>query len=306
MYGRSRIRKGTGSRLSRAWVALVIGALVGVGIAGPVSARVPEGERVPVTDPETLQSMGFPADAQNVYMHESLLNPEVASAAAMEAETSEFGGAPAHFDTLSAKEFDGRESAAAGDWLWDGGEVDCCVNLSRLGTEVFADAVFDLPSGALTQALRFWANDTNAGSDLGVFVFEVCTPSFGPGESEFTTIASGGTTGSGGYQSSVAGGNGITINNRDCTYLARVAFNAVAGLTLQKLRFQWGRQVSPAPVTATFDDVPTSHPFFQFVEALVGEGITSGCGSGDYCPDQTVTRGQMAVFLARGLGLTFP
>lgn len=65
-------------------------------------------------------------------------------------------------------------------------------------------------------------------------------------------------------------------------------------------------QVSPAPGTATFGDVPTSHPFFQFIEALAKSGITAGCGGGNYCPNNPVTRGQMAVFLAKGLGLQFP
>jgi hypothetical protein len=62
-------------------------------------------------------------------------------------------------------------------------------------------------------------------------------------------------------------------------------------------------QVSPAPQTATFADVPTGHPFFQFVEALVASGITAGCGNGNFCPDQPLTRGQMAVFLSKALGL---
>ncbi|HEX4441167.1 MAG TPA: S-layer homology domain-containing protein [Thermoanaerobaculia bacterium] len=65
-------------------------------------------------------------------------------------------------------------------------------------------------------------------------------------------------------------------------------------------------QVSPAPGTATFGDVPTSHPFFQYVEALAASGITGGCGSGNYCPDTPVTRGQMAVFLSKALGLQWP
>ena len=65
-------------------------------------------------------------------------------------------------------------------------------------------------------------------------------------------------------------------------------------------------QVSPAPATATFpNDVPTSHPFFRFVEALAAAGITGGCGTGSYCPDAPVTRGQMAVFIANALGLHF-
>ncbi len=64
-------------------------------------------------------------------------------------------------------------------------------------------------------------------------------------------------------------------------------------------------QVSPAPAVATFLDVPTSNPFFQYVEALAASGITGGCGGGNYCPSNPVTRGQMAVFLAKALGLQF-
>jgi S-layer homology domain len=51
--------------------------------------------------------------------------------------------------------------------------------------------------------------------------------------------------------------------------------------------------------------VPTSHPFFPFVQALVAAGITSGCGGGRFCVDDPITRGQMAVFLSLGLGLHF-
>ena len=68
----------------------------------------------------------------------------------------------------------------------------------------------------------------------------------------------------------------------------------------------WRRIVSTAPDTATFNDVSTDHPFFQFIEALAASGITGGCGGGNYCPDNPVTRGQMAVFLAKALGLHWP
>ena len=69
----------------------------------------------------------------------------------------------------------------------------------------------------------------------------------------------------------------------------------------------WRRVISPAPATATFpNDVPTSHPYFRFVEALAASGITAGCATGSYCPDATLTRGQMAVFLSAALGLYWP
>ncbi len=66
------------------------------------------------------------------------------------------------------------------------------------------------------------------------------------------------------------------------------------------------RRVSPGPSTATFADVPTTSPFFQYVEALASAGIVAGCGGGNYCPSNPVTRGQMAVYLAIALGLHFP
>jgi len=69
----------------------------------------------------------------------------------------------------------------------------------------------------------------------------------------------------------------------------------------------WRRTVSDPPATPTFGDVPASHPFYQFIEALAASGITGGCGDGsNYCPEAPLTRGQTAVFLAKALGLHWP
>jgi S-layer homology domain len=68
----------------------------------------------------------------------------------------------------------------------------------------------------------------------------------------------------------------------------------------------WRRVVSDPPAAPTFGDVPASHPFYQFIEALAKSGITGGCGSGNYCSDLPLTRGQMAVFLSKALGLHWP
>ena len=68
----------------------------------------------------------------------------------------------------------------------------------------------------------------------------------------------------------------------------------------------WHRTVSPAPATATFADVPPSHPFFQFIEAITEAGITAGCGGGNFCPDQAITRKQEAAFISKALGLHWP
>jgi acetyl esterase/lipase len=55
------------------------------------------------------------------------------------------------------------------------------------------------------------------------------------------------------------------------------------------------------PVFVGFDDVPPGHWAFPFVEATVRAGISSGCGNNKFCPDATVTRAQMSVFLERGM-----
>jgi hypothetical protein len=57
--------------------------------------------------------------------------------------------------------------------------------------------------------------------------------------------------------------------------------------------------------TPYFTDVPTDvegngQPF-PFIQRSYDEHITNGCGGTLYCPDELVTRGQMASFIMRGL-----
>jgi hypothetical protein len=52
-----------------------------------------------------------------------------------------------------------------------------------------------------------------------------------------------------------------------------------------------------------FGDVPTSYWAAPWIKQLAAEGITSGCGGGNYCPGQVVTRSQMAKFLVLTFGL---
>ena len=50
----------------------------------------------------------------------------------------------------------------------------------------------------------------------------------------------------------------------------------------------------------TFTDVPYNDAFWRYIEAVENAGITSGCRAGAYCPDNLVTRAEMAIFLVRG------
>jgi ELWxxDGT repeat protein len=59
-------------------------------------------------------------------------------------------------------------------------------------------------------------------------------------------------------------------------------------------------------VLGTFADVPADYWAARFIEQLAADGVTSGCGGGNYCPDQPITRGEMAVFLATAFHLPLP
>lgn len=66
---------------------------------------------------------------------------------------------------------------------------------------------------------------------------------------------------------------------------------------------------SPNPnPTGMFSDVAQNDPFRLFIEELYNDGITSGCGTNPlrYCPGSVVTRGQMAVFIAKAFNLPLP
>ena len=54
------------------------------------------------------------------------------------------------------------------------------------------------------------------------------------------------------------------------------------------------------PATPYFTDVASNHPYFPWIQKMKQLGITSGCSPTTYCPNDPVTRGQMAVFIERG------
>jgi hypothetical protein len=55
----------------------------------------------------------------------------------------------------------------------------------------------------------------------------------------------------------------------------------------------------PAGTGTVFTDVPLSYWAVNWIEKLSADGITTGCGGGNYCPENLVTRGEMAMFLLK-------
>jgi hypothetical protein len=62
--------------------------------------------------------------------------------------------------------------------------------------------------------------------------------------------------------------------------------------------------VPDGPAEATFDDVPTDHWAYKYVEYCVDNGIVGGYDPVTYAPDVIVTRDQMAVFISRAFDLS--
>ncbi len=69
------------------------------------------------------------------------------------------------------------------------------------------------------------------------------------------------------------------------------------------LKARHGAGFVPPPCMGIFADVACPSLFADWIEELSSEGITAGCGGGDYCPSSANTRGQMAVFLVKTFGL---
>ena len=73
-----------------------------------------------------------------------------------------------------------------------------------------------------------------------------------------------------------------------------------AQMAIFLLRGMHGSAYTPPAATGTkFNDVSAGSFAAAWIEQLANEGVTSGCGGGNYCPNQTVSRTQMAIFLVK-------
>jgi len=56
-----------------------------------------------------------------------------------------------------------------------------------------------------------------------------------------------------------------------------------------------------ATATQDFNDVPIDYWAYSYIHAIYEAGLTQGCGNGNYCPSDPVTRGEIAAFITREL-----
>ncbi len=233
-----------------------------------------------------------------------LLSPSaVPNAEAQDFDPDDYGTNDANYHYISGEEFQSSHGNAyywAGDGFWAG---------DTLAPEYWNIAPLRLPSGALVDGYWVVYDDSDAVWDLEVELNRYWVYALGTAGTEQIgpTFTSTGTPGI--VRTWVDLDPDITIavyrpfTWETQSYAFKVRLQQTVDLKFRGIIVRWKRQVSAAPYDATFADVPTNHPFFQHIEALANSGITVGCGGGNFCPSEPVTRGQIAVLLAKALGL---
>ncbi len=66
-----------------------------------------------------------------------------------------------------------------------------------------------------------------------------------------------------------------------------------------------GSDFQPPAAVGRFVDVPVDHWAANWIEQLAAEHITAGCAADRFCPSNSASRAEMAVFITRGFGLPF-
>ena len=207
---------------------------------------------------------------------------------------------------IAATQFTGKERGTDPDLDYAGAHYYTATG----ATNARYYAQIPLPSGAQIQLIQCFVQDASAVNDV-TLTYQKYTHNVSTNVPAAVVVRSWSSTGATGYQQptlvvSVAEG-AVRYTVGPDRFLYYLAAEISGDTRLRGCRIQWALTVSPGPAIATFpNDVPTTSPFFRFVEAMVASGLTTGCAPASFCPNDAVTRGQLAVFLSVALGLHFP
>jgi len=163
-----------------------------------------------------------------------------------------------------------------------------------------------ITGGCATGPVRYCPEDTVTRAQMGVFLLR------GIHTSSFVPAGIGAGTGFGDVPPTYwaaawikqLAAEGITTGCGGGNYCPEnPVTRAQMAVFLLKAKHGAGFTPPEAGAGTGFGDVPAGYWAATWIKQLVTEGITSGCGGGNYCPEIPVTRAQMAVFLVKTFSL---
>ena len=172
----------------------------------------------------------------------------------------------------------------------------------------YFDCPLNLPAGSKLVRIEVLTHDASDTGSMSV-VLGVCPIQAPGGLCNGVAVTSSTGTAAAPFDGKVTlNVSGVVIDKTANLYIPRVGINSTSGdVKFRQVDVYYQLQIStPALGTQTFGDVPPSYTYYKAIEALAASGITGGCGGGNYCPANNVTRGEIAVMFARALGLHFP
>src|ERR1700730_1623527 len=247
------------------------------------------------------------AGAQDLDLYRSPQPASPRAEASRPADAETFGTGAANYTWVSNEQFRPFDSATT--WNYDVVPNDHYLyRAANVGSGLFS-ARLNLDNGVVINSIRFYFKDASATTNAGFFLTKMQVDLDTGANPAATILANVGSAGTPGYATANVPVNVTYLNTepgRDNRWIivVNLPFDGT-NVAFGGARVMWTRQVSPAPATATFADVPTTHVFYQYIEALSAAGVTAGCGGGNFCPDASITRGQMAVVISKALGLHF-
>ncbi|HNB35247.1 MAG TPA: S-layer homology domain-containing protein, partial [Anaerolineales bacterium] len=98
---------------------------------------------------------------------------------------------------------------------------------------------------------------------------------------------------------------GLTAGCGNNNYCPEQVLTTRAQMAVFLLRAKYGAGYHPPVASGTvFNDISADYWAAAWIEQLAAEGITTGCGGGNYCPEAPLSRAEMAVFLVKTLYIT--
>ena len=166
-----------------------------------------------------------------------------------------------------------------------GGSVNAAANTATItGVTMFSDWTL-LESGACPFSIDKGSQSYPANGAMDSFMVAAaggCSWTAVSNDPSFITVTSGSGMGNGAVNYTVASNPSTTMNRSGSISIGSRTFIIVQGIA--------------------FVDVPPGSPFYNEIGKLSARGVTLGCSTGNYCPNDSVTRDQMAAFIIRSLG----